>query len=56
MPKPAHAAKLVYIRRLCLSAESMHAETAKLVASLSEERRYASSAKGLRPKPPRQKR
>ena len=44
VPKPAHAAKLAYIRRLCLSAELMHIETAKLVAELSKEPRDASSA------------
>jgi hypothetical protein len=52
MPKrAAHAAKLANIRRLCLSADSMHVETAKLVAELSRQPRHSSSAKAaLKPK------
>jgi len=48
--KRAHAAKLAYIRRLCLSAESMHIETTKLVAELSKETRNDSSAASSKPK------
>jgi hypothetical protein len=47
----AHAVKLAFIRRLCLSAESMHVETARLVTAVSTETRYASSAAPLKPKP-----
>ena len=51
MSKAAHTAKLAYLRRLCVATDSMHAETARLVASLSNEPRYASSATSLKPKP-----
>ena len=54
-PKTPHVEKLDYIRKMCDSAESMHAETARLVESLSNAPRYASSAAALKPKPPRQK-
>jgi hypothetical protein len=51
MSKVAHAAKLAYLRRLCLAIDSMHAETARLVASMTNEPRSASSAASLKPKP-----
>jgi hypothetical protein len=49
VPKPSHAAKLAYIRRMCLSAESIHNETARLVADLSDEIFYVSSTSELKP-------
>ena len=53
MPTKAHAAKLAYIKRLCLDADSVHAETAKLVASISGETLYVRSTRKLKPKPVR---
>jgi hypothetical protein len=53
MPKVAHAAKLAYLRRLCLASDSMHVETARLIETLATEPRYALSAATLKPKPRR---
>jgi hypothetical protein len=50
MPKAAHAAKLAFIRRLCLASDSIHAATAQLIAELSQEQRYATSVASLKPK------
>ena len=48
MSKADRAAKLAYIRRLCLSSESIHSETAKLVADLPEDDRRTTSAESLK--------
>jgi hypothetical protein len=49
--KREHAAKIAQLHKLSRTAESMHVETARLVALLSIEARYARSTASLRPKP-----
>jgi hypothetical protein len=51
MAKADRTAKLAYIRRLCLSSESIHFETAKLIADLPEEDRRTTSAESLKAEP-----
>jgi hypothetical protein len=51
MSKADRTAKLAYIRRLCLSSESIHSETAKLVADLPREDRRTSSAEPVKAEP-----
>jgi len=48
--KASHVANVAHRRRLCVSAESMHTEGARLVESLSHEPRHARSAASLRTK------
>ena len=50
MPKAAHAASLAYIRRLCLTADMLHIETARLVNALAGPTLYTKSTKSLKPK------
>jgi hypothetical protein len=53
VPKVAHAARVLRLRRLSSAAEPMHIETARLVEFLSHEPRYATSTLSLRAKPRR---